>query len=232
MQCSWRVAQQLLTIRIVLNVLETMTSICGKLITTRKIARPVLLSQMSVEMNMHQDWLSGMALNPTTGDLCLAVSSIRESRNKILIYNKGKRKTSFGIDQSAGKLSNNHHVQIFKLEANSLSAVTYHCRLDTSHAFFYKYSYIPMTGLCLTREGNIVSVDRLGCRVKMYTIQGQLIRSFKCHSVGGVVINNEGHIVVAGSISLHIYRRNGELLTSLADKCKGRCTRLSTWFID
>ena len=40
--------------------------------------------------------------------------------------------------------------------------------------------YVFISGMCLTREGNIVTVDKQGCRIKMYTVQGQLIRSFKC----------------------------------------------------
>lgn len=86
--------------------LETLAAACGKLVTTRKIARPVMLSQISVDMNIHQDWLTGMALNITTGDLCVAVGSIKANRNRLIIYNNGKKKTSFSIDQTTGR---RHH---------------------------------------------------------------------------------------------------------------------------
>lgn len=65
-----------------------------------------------------------------------------------------------------------------------------------------------------------MTVDKPGCRIKMYTVQGQLIRSFKCQSAGGVAINTEGHIVVSGSTAINLYRRNGELLNSIGDKSK------------
>ena len=78
--------------------------------------------------------------------------------------------------------------------------------------------------MCLTREGNVVTVDKQGCRIKMYTVQGQLIRSFKRQSAGGVAVNSEGHILVSGSTAVNIYRRNGELLESIGDKPKCKST--------
>ena len=84
--------------------------------------------------------------------------------------------------------------------------------------------YVFISGMCLTREGNIVAVDKQGCRIKMYTVQGQLIRSFKCQSAGGVAVNSEGHILVSGTTAINIYRRNGELLESIGDKPKCKST--------
>ena len=81
---------------------ETVTAACGKLVTTRKISRPVMISQMSVDMNIHQDWLTGMALNVTTGDLCVTVASIKQNRNRLIIFNNGRKKTSFAIEQTTG----------------------------------------------------------------------------------------------------------------------------------
>ena len=84
---------------------ETVTAACGKLVTTRKIARPVMISQISVDMNIHQDWLTGMALNVTTGDLCVTVASIKQNRNRLIIFNNGRKKTSFAIEQTTGEIN-------------------------------------------------------------------------------------------------------------------------------
>lgn len=79
-----------------------------------------------------------------------------------------------------------------------------------------------VSGICQTREGNIVTVERAESRVKMYTLHGQLIRSFKCLSPGGVAVDPEGHIVIAGQNAIHVYRRNGELLNTVADKSNSK----------
>jgi len=66
----------------------------------------------------------------------------------------------------------------------------------------------------------------------MYTATGQLIRSFKCLSTGGVVITGEGLIQVAGSTAVQTYRRNGELMGTIGDRSVGECTKLHhVWWI-
>jgi len=80
-------------------------SLVGRLETTRKIARPVQLEQHSLGLNAHQEWVSGMAQNATTGELCFAIASIREGKSRIVLYSKKKKLTSFHTNQLAGKLS-------------------------------------------------------------------------------------------------------------------------------